>query len=92
MTGVSYATSGTIRLPRGVAMHSAAAAVVLIAAFLFLLHGMRHGEASTIVPITQMGFGIAAVLGVVFFHEKLTARKTAGLGAAGVALLILAAG
>jgi len=92
MTGVSYARSGTIVLPRGVAMHSVAAAAVLIAAFLFLLHGMRHGEASIIVPITQMGFGIAAVLGVIFFKEQLTARKIAGLGAAGVALLILAVG
>jgi drug/metabolite transporter (DMT)-like permease len=92
MTGVSYARSGTIRLPREVAMHSAAAASVLIAAFLFLLHGMRHGQASVIVPITQMGFGIAAVLGVLFFKEQLTVRKIAGLGAAGVALLVLAVG
>jgi uncharacterized membrane protein len=73
-------------------MHSAAAASVLIAAFLFLLHGMRHGQASIIVPITQMGFGIAAMLGVIFFNEQLTARKIAGLGAAGVALLVLAVG
>jgi drug/metabolite transporter (DMT)-like permease len=92
MTGVSYARSGTIRLPKGVAMYSAAAAAVLIAAFLFLLHGMRYGEASTIVPIAQMGFGIAAVLGVICFNERLTVRKIAGLGAAGVALLVLAVG
>jgi multidrug transporter EmrE-like cation transporter len=39
-----------------------------------------------------MGFGVAAVLGVVFFKEALTARKIAGLCTAGVALLVLAAG
>ena len=89
MSGVSYARNGTIRLPQAVAMHSAAASV-LIAAFLFLLHGMRHGQASVVVPITQMGFGIATVLGIIFFDEALTARKIAGLGAAGVALLLLA--
>jgi len=79
MTGVSYARSGTIRLPRGIAMHSAAAATALIAAFLFLLHGTQHGKASTIVPITRMGFGITAVLGVIFFNERPTVRKIAGL-------------
>ena len=92
MTALSYAKNGTIRLPRAVAMQSAAAASVLLAAFLFLLHSMRHGEASIMVPISQMGFGIAAVLGVIFFNEQLTARKIVGLGAAGVALLVLALG
>jgi drug/metabolite transporter (DMT)-like permease len=92
VTAMSYAMNGTIALPAGVAAHSAAAAVALIAAFLFLLHGMRHAEASVVVPIAQMGFGVAAVLGVVFFKEALTARKIAGLCAAGVALLVLALG
>jgi drug/metabolite transporter (DMT)-like permease len=92
VTAMSHAMNGTIRLPAGVAVHSAAAAVVLMVAFLFLLHGMRHGEASVVVPIAQMGFGVAAVLGVVFFKEALTARKIAGLCAAGVALLVLALG
>jgi drug/metabolite transporter (DMT)-like permease len=92
VTAMSFAKNGTVRLPAGVAMHSAAAAVVLIAAFLFLLHSMRHADASVVVPIAQMGFGVAAVLGVVLFKETLTGRKLAGLCAAGVALLVLAVG
>jgi drug/metabolite transporter (DMT)-like permease len=92
VTAVAYAMNGTIRLPAGVAVHPAEAAFVLMAAFLFLLHSMRHGDASVVVPIAQMGFGVAAMLGVVFFKETLTARKIAGLGAAGVALLVLALG
>jgi drug/metabolite transporter (DMT)-like permease len=92
VTAMGFAMNRTIRLPAGVAAHSAAAAFVLIAAFLFLLHSMRHGDASVVVPIAQMGFGVAAVLGVVFFKEALTARKVAGLCAAGVALLVLAFG
>jgi drug/metabolite transporter (DMT)-like permease len=92
VTAMSFAMNGTLRLPSGIAVHSAQAAVVLIAAFLFLLHGMRHGDASVVVPIAQMGFGVAAVLGVVFFKEALTGRKLAGLCAAGVALLVLTVG
>jgi drug/metabolite transporter (DMT)-like permease len=92
VTAMSFAMNGSIALPAGVASHSAAAAVVLIAAFLFLLHSMRHGDASVVVPIAQMGFGVAAVLGVLFFKEALTGRKIAGLCAAGMALLVLAVG
>jgi drug/metabolite transporter (DMT)-like permease len=91
-TMLVYAMNGTLSLPAGVATQSAQAAIVLIAAFLFLLHSMRHGDASVVVPIAQMGFGVAAVLGVVFFKETLTGRKLAGLCAAGVALLVLAVG
>ncbi len=92
VTVLGFAINRTTRLPAGVIRHSAAAAIVLIAAFLFLLHGMRHGDASVVVPIAQMGFGVAAALGVVFFGEALTARKVAGLATACAALLVLAFG
>jgi uncharacterized membrane protein len=91
-TALGYALNGTVRLPAGIAKHSASAACVLLAAFLFLLYSMHSGEASVVVPIAQMGFGVAAVLGVVFFNEALTARKLAGLSAAAAALLALAVG
>jgi uncharacterized membrane protein len=91
-TAMTGATQRSLRPPRGVAPYSAAAAFVLLFAFLFLLHGLRHGDASVVVPIAQMGFGIAAVLGVVFFKEAVTTRKLAGLGAAATALLVLALG
>ena len=92
MNGVGYARHGTLRLPPGVLRHSVSAALVLTAAFLFLLHSLRHGDASVVVPISQMGFGVAAVLGIVVFHEAVTLRKIAGLGLATLALLVLAVG
>jgi uncharacterized membrane protein len=92
MNGVGYARHGTLRLPPGVIRHSVSAALVLTAAFLFLLHSLRHGDASVVVPISQMGFGVAAVLGIVVFHEAVTLRKVAGLGLATLALLVLALG
>jgi uncharacterized membrane protein len=92
MNGLGYARHGTLRLPSGVIRHSAAAALVLTGAFLFLLHSLRHGEASVVVPISQMGFGVAAVLGIVVFHEAVTPRKIAGMTLAALALLVLAIG
>lgn len=92
LTGKTYARRGTIRLPLRLVADSAIAASAVLSAFLLLLHSMRHGDASVMVPISQLGFGIAAVLGVVVFRERLSLRKVAGLGAAGIALLALAAG
>ncbi len=91
-TVMNYAMNGTVRMSASVAIHSGAAAFVLMGAFLCLLHGMRHGDASVVVPIAQMGFGVAAVLGVVFFKETLTTRKIVGLGAAAAALVVLGLG
>ncbi len=90
VTVLAYAMNGTIRPPAGFAMHSGPAALAVIAAFLFLLHGMKHGDASIVVPIAQMGFVVAAMLGAVFFKEAWTVRKVSGLATAVAALLVLA--
>jgi len=92
ITALTWRMTGRVAPPAGFARHSGPAALVLLAAFLFLLHGMRHGEASVVVPVAQMGFVPAAVLGIVLFGEGWSARKLAGLAAATAALLLLAAG
>ncbi|MGH6977160.1 MAG: EamA family transporter [Stellaceae bacterium] len=92
VTVTTCAANRTLRPPRGFAWHSGPAAVTLLAASLFLLHGLKHGEASVIVPITQMGFVVAAVLGVAVFGEGWTGRKVGGLCAAVAALALLALG
>lgn len=92
ITVMTYTVNGAIRPPAGFAGHSGPAAIVLIAAFLFMLHSLKHGDASVVVPIAQMGFVVAAVLGVVCFNEGWTARKLAGLCTATVALVLLAIG
>lgn len=92
ITAMTYAATGTIRPPAGFARHSGPAALVLVAAFLFLLYGLKGGQASIVVPIAQMGFVVAAVLGAALFHEIWTARKLAGLATAIAALVALALG
>lgn len=90
VTVMAYVMMGTLRLPQGSLQHFGPAAVVLVGAFLFMLYGLRVGEASVVVPIAQMGFVVAAVFGVAFFREAVTPRKLAGLAAAVTALLVLA--
>jgi uncharacterized membrane protein len=89
-TATTYLIHGSIRPPAGFAAHSGPAAIALLAAFLFLLHGLKHGEATVVVPIAQMGFVVAALVGSLFFKEVWTARKVAGLSAAIAALALLA--
>jgi drug/metabolite transporter (DMT)-like permease len=67
------------------------AALVLIVATIALLSGIALGQASVLVPIAQMGFIVAALLGIVALGEPVTARKGAGLTAALAALAMLAA-
>jgi len=71
--------------------YPALAAVVLLLAFLLLLHSLVVGEASVFVPVAQMGFVVTAAVGILALGEPLTTRKGAGLGAALGALALLAA-
>ena len=83
---------GTIAPPRAMWKHAAAAATVLMGAFLLMLYGLTRGPASVLVPITQMGFVVTAALGVAVLGEPMTRRKIAGLAAAVGALAVLAFG
>jgi drug/metabolite transporter (DMT)-like permease len=78
------------QLPRATWKHSVPAALVLICAFLLLLHALAVGPASVLVPIAQMGFIVTATLGIVLLGEPVTARKLAGLATAFAALATLA--
>lgn len=79
--------------PSGAALRYAPrAAIVLAFAFAFMVESMARGEASVMVPIAQMGFVVAALLGFLFLREPFTARKGAGLLAALAALASLAYG
>jgi len=70
--------------------YGSAAAVVLIVGMVGLLHGLRVGFASVLVPVAQMGFVVTALLGAALFGEKLNARKYVGLVVALAALALFA--
>lgn len=70
--------------------YSAPAALALLVAFVFLLHGLALGSASVLVPVAQMSFVFTALVGALLFREKLNARKQIGLGVAAAALVLFA--
>ena len=89
-TVVVYFTDRTPRAPLVTFKYGAAAAIMLLGATIFLLRGVAEGQASVLVPIAQMGFIIAALLGIFILRERVTIRKVVGLVSALAALAVLA--
>jgi len=89
-TVVVYFTHRNLRPPPVTFKYGAAAAVVLLGATIFLLRGVAGGQASVLVPIAQMGFIVAALLGIFILREPVTVRKAIGLVSALAALAVLA--
>ncbi len=89
-TAVVYVTDRTIVPPLPALKYGAITAVLLFGATIFLLHGIAIGQASVLVPIAQMGFLVAALLGIFVLREPVTLRKAIGLAAALAALGVLA--
>jgi drug/metabolite transporter (DMT)-like permease len=76
--------------PRAAWTHAGTTAAVFLLGLILLFESLKHGEASTLVPISQMGFVVTAAYGVLFLREPVTARKTGGLLLAFGALFFLA--
>ncbi len=85
-----YLSDRKLQPPSKAYRYGAAAAFVLLAATVSLLRGMALGQASVLVPISQMGFIIAALLGIFVLHERVTLKKAIGLASALAALAMLA--
>jgi len=90
-TAVVYVGERSLRPPPTSFKYGAIAAVVLLGATVCLLRSVARGQASALVPITQMGFVVAALLGIVVLRESVSLRKGVGLAAAVAALATLAA-
>ena len=88
-TAVVYASQRELRPPAVTFRYSIAAAILLLSATILMLRSVAAGQASVLVPITQMGFIVAALLGIVLLREPLTARKAIGLTLALAALAVL---
>ncbi len=85
-TGFACVTDRGIQ-PSTVALRYAPlAAVLLAAAFALLVESLSRGDASTMVPLSQMGLAVSAIAGFLFLGERLSLRKATGLAAALAAL------
>jgi uncharacterized membrane protein len=89
-TAVVYVADRKLPPPLATFTYGFAAAIVLLGATIFLLRSIAVGQASVLVPIAQMGFIVAAVLGIVVLRERVTLRNALGLAAALGALALLA--
>ena len=91
-TAFSWITDRGMRAPRHLWPPAAGAALSFLIALVLLFRSLELGEASVLVPITQMGFLVTAIFGTLVLKEPLTARKAAGLGCALAALAALGRG
>jgi drug/metabolite transporter (DMT)-like permease len=89
-TVVVYVIDRKLRPPPVTFIYSAPAAIVLLGATISLLRSVAEGQASVLVPIAQMGFVVAALLGIFVLREPVTVRKVIGLVTALAALAVLA--
>ena len=89
-TVVVYVVDRKLRPPLVTFKYSAPAAIVLLGATISLLRSVAEGQASVLVPIAQMCFVVAALLGIFVLREPLTVRKVIGLVTALAALAALA--
>jgi drug/metabolite transporter (DMT)-like permease len=89
-TAFAWKVDGGIRPPRGGWRYGAATAALFLVALVMLFESLALGEASVLVPISQMGFVVTAAVGVLFMREPFTPRKAAGLACALAALACLA--
>lgn len=85
-TAFAARLDGALRPSRAALVYGPVAGIVLAMAFVCMVEGLARGEASIVVPIAQMGFVVAALLGVAFLGEPFGGRKAAGIAAAVLAL------
>jgi uncharacterized membrane protein len=88
-TAVVYVAHRELRPPPVTFRYSIVAAILLLGATILMLRGVAAGQASVLVPIAQMGFIIAALLGIFILRELFTPHKAIGLALALAALAIL---
>lgn len=95
-TFLPLATAFAWRIDRGLRatgaawVHAGTAAALFLVALVMLFESLARGEASVLVPISQMGFVVTAAVGLAFLGEPFTLRKVAGLAFALAALGCLA--
>jgi len=90
-TGYAWMTDRGVRAPCAAAWtHAGSTAALFLLGLVLMFESLTRGQASVLVPITQMGFVVTAAIGILFLREAFTLRKGAGLAFALAALIALA--
>ena len=72
------------------ALFAYATGIALTVAVMSLFRALSLGPASIVVPIYGMFIVGGAILGIVFLHEPITARKLAGIVLAIISIILIA--
>jgi len=67
------------RIPLSVLTYGGLSGTLVCGIALFMVLALKHGDASLVLPITQMSFALTALAGIVLMKEPLTARKFMGV-------------
>ena len=92
MVVVTCSTIVGLRVDRGLRLSgpvlfvAPGAGILLSLAFVAMVEGLARADASTVVPVAQMGLVVSAIAGFVCLGEKASPGKLAGLAAAAGAL------
>jgi transporter family protein len=89
-TAFAWSVDRGLQTTRAAWIHAGTAAALFLVALVLLFESLARGEASVLVPISQMGFVVTAAFGLVFLGEPFTMRKGVGLAFAVAALVCLA--
>lgn len=76
------------RIPPSTMAYGGFSGILVCGIVLFMMLALKHGDASLILPVTQMSFVLTALAGIVLMKEPLTARKFAGVSL-GVCCILL---
>ena len=78
----------TGRIPPSLIAYGGLSGILVCGIALFMMLALKHGDASLVLPVTQMSFVLTALAGIVLMKEPLTTRKCAGV-ALGVCCILL---
>lgn len=89
--GLCYAICRERRMPVGRAemAYCLASGLVVFAIVNFLMLGLRHGEATVVIPIANLSFIAALAMSVLLRYERITVRKLVAVGFASTAIVLL---
>lgn len=81
--------SGGLRIPINNLLRGVFSGFLLCGLIFFFAKALEHGQASVIIPVSQMSFVVTAVLAWLFFREKASVRKIIGLILACLSISVL---
>ena len=76
-----------LRCDRRTALFAVASGLLIVEIVITLAHGLQVGDASVVVPVTQLSFLATAILAALFLRERFTATRLAAL-ACGIAAVV----